>query len=53
MFPRRKRMVDSYALIAKVKSGEFDVKELRKLKKFERKETSESVRLSKFDKGKR
>lgn len=44
-------MLDNYALLAKVKNGEFDAKELKKLKKFETKEISESVRLSKFDKG--
>ncbi len=43
-------MLDNYALLAKVKSGEWDANELRKLKKFETKETSESVRLSKFSK---
>jgi len=43
-------MLDNFALLSKVKSGEWDANELKKLKKFETKETHESVRLSKFNK---
>jgi len=43
-------MVDNYKLIEMVKSGELDKKILSKLKKFERMDKNESVRLSKFEK---